>query len=360
VASTSPAVIQNLLKQQLGFKGLVVPDAMDMNALMRLFVGHGSNPSGRAAVEAVKAGNDMILIPADLDAAYNGLLGAVRSGEIPESRIDESVRKILATKATLGLAKARLVDIDALPSLIATPEHVAFGQLVADSAITLVRENGQVLPLKKIAPAANSGTSEPGLSYKPTQEAGKKVLAVIFSDDVRSDSGRTLERELRARVPDANVIYIDPRIAAAMTPQVLQAVDEAQTVIAAVYLIPTAGKAVRVQGTVQNAIGLTEAPANLLRQILVHAAPRTVVVAVGTPYVAAEFPELQNYLCTFSETSISEFSAVKALFGEIPIRGHLPVTIPNIAQRGAGIEKPPAAAPIPPVEGGLLQHAQGK
>ncbi|HTD24833.1 MAG TPA: glycoside hydrolase family 3 N-terminal domain-containing protein [Terriglobales bacterium] len=358
VASTSPLVIETLLKGQLGFKGLVVPDAMDMNALMRLFVGHDANPSARAAVEAVKAGNDMILIPADLDAAYNGLLNAVRSGEIPETRIDESVRKILVTKATLGLAKARLVNIDALPSLIATPEHVAFGQLVADSAITLVRDNGQVLPLKKPAPA--NGTSGPALSYQAEQEAGKRVLAVIFSDDVRTDSGRTLERELRARIPDANIIYVDPRIAAGMTPQVMQAVNEAQSVIAAVYLIPTAGKAVRVQGTVQNAIGLADAPADLLRQILANAGPRTVVVAVGTPYVAAEFPEIQTYLCTFSAASISEFSAVKALFGEIPIHGHLPVTIPNIAQRGAGIEKPAVVAPVPPVEGGLLQHAQGK
>jgi len=358
VASTSPLVIETLLKGQLGFKGLVVPDAMDMNALMRLFVGHDANPSARAAVEAVKAGNDMILIPADLDAAYNGLLNAVRSGEITEARIDESVRKILVTKATLGLVKARLVNIDALPNLIATPEHVAFGQLVADSAITLVRDNGQVLPLKKPAPA--NGTSGPALSYQAEQEAGKRVLAVIFSDDVRTDSGRTLERELRARIPDANVIYVDPRIAAAMTPQVMQAVNEAQSVIAAVYLIPTAGKAVRVQGTVQNAIGLADAPADLLRQILANAGPRTVVVAVGTPYVAAEFPEVQTYLCTFSAASISEFSAVKALFGEIPIHGHLPVTIPNIAQRGAGIEKPAVVAPVPPVEGGLLQHAQGK
>ena len=358
VASTSPLVIETLLKGQLGFKGLVVPDAMDMNALMRLFVGHDANPSARAAVEAVKAGNDMILIPADLDAAYNGLLNAVRSGEIPEARINESVRKILVTKATLGLAKARLVNIDALPNLIATPEHVAFGQLVADSAITLVRDNGQVLPLKK--PATANGTSGPALSYQAEQEAGKRVLAVIFSDDVRTDSGRTLERELRARIPDANVIYVDPRIAAAMTPQVMQAVNEAQSIIAAVYLIPTAGKAVRVQGTVQNAIGLADAPADLLRQILANAGPRTVVVAVGTPYVAAEFPEIQTYLCTFSAASISEFSAVKALFGEIPIHGHLPVTIPNIAQRGAGIEKPAVVAPVPPVEGGLLQHAQGK
>ena len=360
VASDSPLVIENLLKKQLGFKGLVVPDALDMNALMRLFVGHGGNPVGRAAVESIKAGNDLILIPSDLDAAYNGVLNAVRSGEISEARIDDSARKILMTKAMLGLQKARYVDIDALPNLIATPEHVAFGQLVADSAITLVRDNGQVLPLKRSARAAGNGTSTPGLTYQPEQEAGKKVLAVIFSDDIRTDSGRTLERELRARIPDANVMYVDPRIVKAMTPQVLQAVDEAQTVVAAVFLIPTAGKARRVQDRVQNTIGLTDASADLMQQILARAGNHTAVVAVGTPYVAASFPEVENYLCTFSTASISEFSAVKALFGEVPIRGHLPVTIPNIAERGAGIERPAVTPAAAPVEGDLLQHGEGK
>jgi len=61
------------------------------------------------------------------------------------------------------------------------------------------------------------------------------------------------------------------------------------------------------------------------------------VLAVGNPYVAKDFPEVQNYLCTFSAAPVSELSAVKALFGEIPLRGHLPVTIPGIANRGAGI-----------------------
>ena len=77
--------------------------------------------------------------------------------------------------------------------------------------------------------------------------------------------------------------------------------------------------------------------ADLMRAILNVGRAKTAVLAVGNPYVAKDFPQVQNYLCTFSATPVSELSAVKALFGEIPLRGHLPVTIPGIANRGAGI-----------------------
>jgi beta-N-acetylhexosaminidase len=85
---------------------------------------------------------------------------------------------------------------------------------------------------------------------------------------------------------------------------------------------------------------LADATATLLQQLLDRAAEKTVVVAVGNPYLASDFPAIQNYMCTFSNANVSEVSAIKALFGEIPIRGHLPVTVPNVAQRGAGIERP--------------------
>ncbi len=88
----------------------------------------------------------------------------------------------------------------------------------------------------------------------------------------------------------------------------------------------------------------TEPTGALLQQILDHAASKTMVVALGNPYLAKDFPNIQNYLCTFSTASVSEVSAVKALFGEIPIQGHLPVTIPNVAQRGQGIRDLPHRA----------------
>jgi beta-N-acetylhexosaminidase len=104
--------------------------------------------------------------------------------------------------------------------------------------------------------------------------------------------------------------------------------------------VPTAGKAIPGSNGPTNSVALNDASGTLLQSILDRAAAKTAVLAMGNPYVAQDFPAIQNYLCTFSNAGISEISAVKALFGQIAIRGHLPVSIPHIAQRGAGIERP--------------------
>lgn len=334
VATTSPAVVTDLLRGQLGFRGIAVTDALDMAGLTRLY---GSDV-GRAAVETFKAGNDVLLIPADLDMSYRDMVDAVRKGEISMARLDASVLKILEAKASVGLPKARLVDVGALAARVGRPENVARGQQVADDAVTLVRDNGKVLPLKQ------SGTVKGGLPYQSVEEAHNAVVAVVFSDDVRTEMGRMLERQLKARVPDANVFYVDPRIAGPMMGAVLAAVSEAKAVIAAVYVVPTAGKASKGAGGLVNTVAIAEAPATLLQKILDQAPEKTVVLAMGSPYLAQGFPTLQNYLCAFSNETVSEVSVVKALFGEIAIRGRLPVTIPDIAQRGAGIERPARVA----------------
>jgi beta-N-acetylhexosaminidase len=321
VATVSPAIVTGLLQKQLGFKGIVVTDALDMAGLTRLYASN----IGRAAVDAFKAGSDLLLIPADLEASYKAMLDALKTGEISQERVDQSVLKLLKAKASLGLHKARLVDVDNLAKTVGKPEDVSFGQQVADDAVTLVRDNGKLLPLK------HSGTVEGGLPYQKVQEIHNRVVAVVFSDDMRTESGRAFERALRTRVPDANVIYIDPRTAAAMSDEILKTVGQAEVVLAAVYVIPTPGK-------MANSVGLVDATGTLLQNLVQRVGDKMVVIAMGNPYVAADFPAVQNYLCTFSNAAVSELSAVRALFGEIPIRGRLPVTIPNVAQRGAGIE----------------------
>src|SRR5271166_4907287 len=144
VATTSKAIVTGLLKEDMGFKGIVVTDALDMAGLTRLY----AKDTGRAAVESFKAGNDVLILPADLDASYRSMLQAVQSGEISRQRLDQSVRKILEVKASLGLNKARLVDLSQLSNQIAKPENLAEGQRIADEAITLVRDNGKVIPLQ--------------------------------------------------------------------------------------------------------------------------------------------------------------------------------------------------------------------
>jgi len=279
-----------------------------------------------------------LLIPADLDASFRAMVEAVRSGEIPSAQLDASVLKILEAKASLTLHKTRQVNIEALSTLVGKPENLALGQRIADDSITLVRDNGKLLPLK------SSGTAAPGLPYQRVEEVRDSTVAIIFSDDMRTEAGRTLERQIRARVPDANMIYVDPRVATAMADDVLKAVDKARSVIAAVYEVPVPGKVMNGANGATNSVGLSDASGALLQKILDHAAEKTGVLAMGNPYLAQDFPTVQNYLCTFSNATVSEISAVKALFGEIAIRGHLPVSIPNIAQRGAGNERPAQVA----------------
>lgn len=325
VAVVSPAIVTHLLKEQLGFHGIVVSDALDMGAVTHLYAAN----IGREAVDAFIAGNDVLLIPPDLDAAYRAMLAAVGSGEISRERLDDSVRKILQAKASLGLQRARLVDINALDKLIQQPENVGVAQKISDDAITLVRENGKVLPLQAFKEPATA------LPYQTPEPIRNRVVAVIFSDDVRLEHGRVFEQQLRIRAPDARTFYVDPRIAGAMSADILKAVDEAESVLVAVFAVPNPG--VRGSGA---AVHATDPVGSLLQGILDHAAEKSAMAAVGNPYLAQDFPAIQNYLCTFSSVPISEISVVKALFGEIAIRGHLPVSIPAIAQRGAGIERP--------------------
>jgi beta-N-acetylhexosaminidase len=344
VATTSSAVVTGLLKGEMKFKGIVVTDALDMAGLTRMY----ANDIGRASVDAFKAGNDMLLIPADLDASYRSMAQAVKSGEISRQRLDVSVRKVLELKASLGLQKARLVDLTGLAKTIGKPENLAFGQRVADEAVTVVRDNGQVLPLH----ARVTGTAGPLVPYQSLVEVSNKLVVVIFTEDLRTDSGRMLERQIIARVPDAHVIYVDTRSAAGMKADTLTAVDAAERVVAAVYVIPTAGRAIAAAGGLKNSVAMADASATLLNAILEHAGPRTAMLAMGNPYLAQDFPSVQNYLCTFSNVTVSEVAAVKALFGEIPTHGHLPVTIPGIAPRGAGLER------SAPNSSGGSSHAQ--
>jgi beta-N-acetylhexosaminidase len=329
VASISPAIVTGLLKQQMGFNGLVITDALTMAGLTKLFPEGGSAGAGRAAVEAVKAGNDVLLIPSDLDGSYHGLLQAVRNGEIPESRIDESVLKILRAKASVGLNKATQVDINAINRIVAKPASLDTAEEIADEAITLVRDNHQVLPLKATPKGTNIGQN----AYQPAAEDRNRTLVLIFSDDSRSDAGRVLEHQVKMRIPEAKAMYIDARNPAGLTQPVMDAVEQAQAVIAAVYLTPQGGAQT-------NRIALPNAPAAILQSVLRGAPDKTVVVAMGNPYLAAQLPEVKTYLCTFSDAQVSELSAVKAMFGEIPMSGRLPVSIPNVANRGAGLGGP--------------------
>jgi len=318
VATTSPAIVTGLLKQQLGFKGIVVTDALDMAGLSRLY----ANDPGRVAVDAFTAGNDVLTMPADLDASYRAMLEAVHTGEITPQRLDESVLKILRAKSSVGLDKNRVVDVAAIPTLVGNPDNVAEGQTISDASVTLVRDNGKLLPLRK-------GRPDKGTPVYHRAKHGPSLLLIILCDSVLAEDGRVLARQVRERVADANVVYVDPRVEGARSEGVLKAVDRARQIVVAVYVVPSAARTRTVARGQKNSASLPDSTANLLGGILARASKRTAVLAMGTPYLTEDFPTIENYICTFSNAKVSEISAARALFGEIPMRGHLPVNLSN-------------------------------
>lgn len=318
-ASVSSNVITGLLKDQLGFKGLVVTDALDMGALTRVFSGNIAEVSAAEAVAAIQAGNDMVIIPADLDGAYNGLLDAVKRGTISQKRIDDSVLKILRMKASVGLDRSRFVDLSAVDKAIARPSNLTTAQTVADRAVTLARDANKLLPLRiPVAPSS--------------------IVAVIFTDNARTSEGaRTLARQLRQRVPNATILYVDETNVSFVSSQVLAAVKDATTVIAVAEAVPSARRTVGGQG--KGSVDLDQNAAQLLADIVKTAANKTVVAAFGNPYIGTQIPGIGTYVCTFSDTPTSAVSLIRALFGELPIHGRLPVTLPGLAQRGSGLDR---------------------
>jgi beta-N-acetylhexosaminidase len=326
VATTSPAILTGLLKNRLGFKGIVVTDALDMAGLVGLYA---KNP-GRVAVDAFKAGSDVLTEPYNLDACYRAMLDAVRSGEIRHDRLDASVLKILRAKASLGLENNRFVDVAAIPRLVGSPESIAAGQRISDAAITLVRDNGRVLPLK-------DGRSDKRVRVVSQAKAKSGLLVIVLCDNRHGEDGHVLERQIRNRAAGARIIYVDPRVAAARSNEVLHAADRARQVVVAVYVVPSAMRSRTIARGQKNSASLPDSTARLLSMILARNTGKTAVLAMGTPYLIEDFPTIQNYICAFSNATVSEVSAARALFGEIPILGHLPVNISNAAVPSARI-----------------------
>jgi len=286
-----------------------------------------ANP-GRIAVDAFKAGNDVLTMPADLASSYQAVLQAVRTGEISQARLDESVLKILRAKGSLGLAENRLVDLAALPQRVGTPQNIAIGQKISDDSITLVRDNGRMLPITTWT------------STRSPQHPKPNLLVVVLCDNLRAEDGQVLEREIRSRRPDVSVLYVDPTVASKRSNDLLRAVDRAQAVITAVYIVPSAARSMRIGRKAKHPASLPDSTSALFAKILTKAGGKTVVLAMGSPYLTDDFPGIQNYICTYSNATVSEISSAKALFGEIKIHGRMPVNLASERVSPASVNQP--------------------
>ncbi len=328
ITTTSEKIIGGTLRGNLGFRGVVVTDSMEMRGLTELYKGY-PNPTARAAVEAVKAGADIIMLPDNVDSAYQAILDAVRSGEIPESRIDESVRRILAMKERVGLFQQRFVDVSKVSEIFSRKSDWELAQQVADNAVVLVRNESFALPQPAKTRTSREGTKS------------EKIALVLFTDSSRSPLGKAFEETFKDHQPQVQTryVYYDNR-STWETSDLINVVNGADRVIIAAFMTNLPGKKDVAHGKIVSVVGLNGQSAQLLSQILGAAGQKAMVVSLGSPYLILKFPMIQNYICTFSISSTSERAAVKALFGEIQNHAKLPVTLPGVANRGYSLPWP--------------------
>ena len=300
-ATLSRAMLTGLLREELGFQGLIVTDAMDMNGIAKQWT------VGQAAVKALEAGADVLLMPSNPEQAVDAVVRAVQNGTLRRQRIDESLNRVLAAKARVGLNRRRFVDAEAAMDELDSPEDIARVQEIADRAVTLVKNEGPLVPLK-------SGSA----------------CFLVLPENRYTTQGKAFAAEVRKRAPNAQILTLEPAESDADSEKAVATAKTCDVVVAAAFASVAA-----YRGTTVLAGGY---PA-LLTALLDSGRP-VILVALGNPYMIRSFAGASAYLTTYSSVAPSEVAAVKALFGEIPIQGHLPVTIPGIAKYGDGIQIP--------------------
>jgi beta-N-acetylhexosaminidase len=298
-ATVSKNILTGLIRDQLRFRGLIVTDAMDMQGLAKQF------SAGEAAVRALEAGVDVLLMPADPDAVVKAVLAAVRGKRLSEKRINESVMRILTAKAQVGLHQKKLVDTEEIEDTIESPELAALAQRAADRAVTLVKNNRSVIPVR----------NPEGACYW------------ILAESRYGQAGRRFLDDIRGRVKNARAVLLDPQVPQIEIDDLLGRFSGCEANVVAAFASV---------GAYRGTVGLSSAYSSLMDALRKTSMP-VVLISLGNPYLLQYFPDVDAYIATFSPVPTSESAAVRALFGDIPFSGRLPVSIPGIAKAGESI-----------------------
>ncbi len=313
-ATLSRPILTDVLRGRLGFRGLIVSDALEMGGITRLY------SSAEAAVMAVQAGVDMLLLPPETEEVIQALIRAVETGRIRSSRINSAVRRILEVKAGLGLHRRRTVELDALDTVIGARPHREVARRAVEDSLTLVKNTARLIPLI---------------------DAGCKIAVYSLSSD-RGEyfAGRAFIDELKDRCAHADAFYAD---AVTGDEYIMRSISETRD--ADIRIIALFSKLAAWKGHV----GLLERHIQLIREFSRESTP-VVVLSFNSPYFLRWFPEVDVYLCAYRHDDPIQVAAARALFGEIALRGRLPVSLPGMFPAGHGIFLEPRGAESGPVD----------
>ncbi|CCK29905.1 beta-N-acetylglucosaminidase (secreted protein) [Streptomyces davaonensis JCM 4913] len=286
-ATLSRPILTGILREELGYDGVVVTDSLGMEGVRTKY------GDDRVPVLALKAGVDQLLNPPNLDVAWNAVVKAVRDGELTEARLEESILRVLRLKAKLGLFNSPYVSHQGVDRTVGIPDHLAAADRIAGRTTTLLVNEGALLPL--------AATDHPKL--------------LVVGADPASPSGTTgpptgvLAGALTELGFTATALSTGTAPSAATIARAVTAAGDADAVVVGTYNVTA-----------------TSSQKTLVAQLLATGKP-VVAVAIRNPYDAAHLPSVKALLACYSWTDVELRAAARVIAGAVNPSGQLPVPV---------------------------------
>jgi len=301
-ATLSPYFMTDVLRKEMNFRGLLVTDAMTMGGVANRY------GDTEPLVLALQAGADILLMPHSVTEAINTVMKAIESGRLTQGRIDESVRRILRLKAQAGLRTGRLVDLDAVDTIVNVPARSAVAAEVAEKSITLARDSSSLVPFARTV---------------------RRILSITYADGGDLIAGRVFNQELRSAGLRVTTQTVDSRTTQEELDRLKAQADSSDVVIAAAYVFPRESR---------GSIGASGGFPAFVEQ-LSAARKNLIAISFGNPYLVSTFPSVPAYMLAWGGAPVSQRAGARALLGRAPISGRLPISIPPWFKVGDGVDR---------------------
>jgi beta-N-acetylhexosaminidase len=297
----SKALVTGLLQEKMGFKGLIFTDALNMRSVSKLY------KDGELDAMALAAGNDVLLFSEDVPTALTRIKEAVVAGHLNQADLDARVKKILRAKYWAGLNHYHPVNVATLRDSLNLPEGRVLAQTIFEHAVTVVKNEDKLLPFQRLdtlrIAAITIGTQPEG-PYATIFNKYQPGPVYAVPDRYAPDS--TFSR-IQARLGDANVVVVSLH---------------------------------QMNNTPSHSYGLGEGALKFLKNLQADPKRKTVVVAMGNAYGLKYLESARTLVCGYEDHYPAQLVVPQVLFGALPARGKLPVTVSETMKVGTGIATP--------------------
>lgn len=300
-ATLSEKVVTELLKKELGFRGLVFTDALNMGGVSR---------SGRAVdvnLRALIAGNDILLYPENVKDAVHAILNAVQQGVISQEFIDEKVKKILRAKYWAGLHQYKPIALANLNKDLNSPEAMQLKQELCNQALTVVENQEAVLPLTKLDTL--------------------KLASVAIGIDPQN----AFQKSLNQYAPFRSLAYPEKPVTEAEANNIVAQVGDANMVVMSFH---------RMSESAYRKYGISQGSLNVLTKLR-EKGIRVIVAAFGSPYSMSQFAAANAIVCGYQDFDEMHRAAAEVIFGGLAAKGVLPISIGDWRKAGDGLKVAP-------------------